>query len=590
MAVDTTMIAGTRALPRALQRVDLMRMDEGADGFHRSWIMLFPEGTFHHPQYGKLNFTRAKLSEIKANFDNRVRHIDIALDVDHKGGGEDSRATGWIEALDLREGMLGLSDGAGLWGCIKWTPYGQRLLADEEYRYFSPEFGPWTDPETGAEYDNVLIGGGLTNRPFLKVMPAASLPDSAFLDSANRRLPVYEGTGPMVNGRYTKRGKLNIHGLEAALGAVHGAHTGRAMSGLPAGTEERIRRLLAKHGGSGGGEGAASKAASEGRGTMARFKTVDGAVVFSDGQLEYTSMTAADTGAVMLASKKATPPDEDANDEGDEAIDKVAAEPTDETDQTYDDMGDEEYAEGDDADGEPDGVPNPVDKGANRHSAMTTDGHSHGKFGKHSHDGDADHADAALKMSDPVAGLTFSELQAEHRRLLEVHAAERKELYEHQVRKQLSEFRRASAVQLDEEGNKSDARFALSRSFQQEYSALMLSEVGMTFTESQRRAVNTVITSALSARAIVPLGAPSHGEWAAGTGEIGNRTEKASDKQRGSHQMVRLSEEQDRLVHQKYGVSAEQMRWKAQRGDNDAAVKLSEALQEAANNIDYKGL
>jgi len=253
------MIAGTRALPRALQRV--VRMDEGADGFHRSWIMLFPEGTFQHPQYGKLNFTRAKLSEIKANFDNRVRHIDIALDVDHKGGGEDSRATGWIEALELRD-PIGMSDGAGLWGCIKWTPYGQRLLQDQEYRYFSPEFGPWTDPETGAEYDNVLIGGGLTNRPFLKVMPAvklsenvstrawgsvdkASLPDSAFLDPKNRRLPIYEGTGPMVNGRYTKRGKLNIHGLEAALAAVHGAHTGLAMSGLPAGSPDMASPVCA---------------------------------------------------------------------------------------------------------------------------------------------------------------------------------------------------------------------------------------------------------------------------------------------------------------------------------------------------------
>src|SRR5258707_58242 len=131
------------------------------------------------------------------------------------------------------------------------------------------------------------------------------------------------------------------------------------MSGLPAGTEERIRRLLAKHGGSGGsgggGEGAASKAASEGESdTMARFKTVDGAVVFSDGQLEYTSMASGDTGAVMLAAKKPkakiSPPTADDNEQGDEAID--AAEPTDEADQTYDDTGDEELDEGaDEGDG-----------------------------------------------------------------------------------------------------------------------------------------------------------------------------------------------------------------------------------------------
>lgn len=296
-----------RRFPEALQRVQ--RFDEtGADGFHRSWIMLFPVGHYQHEQYGELDFTPAKLRKIKALYDQRVRHIDAALDVDHRAAHDDSRATGWIESLELREQQ---PDGtpAGLWGCIKWTPYGMQFLKSDEYRYFSPEFGPWTDPQSGEEYIDVLIGGALTNRPFLKTMPAialaeavrrhprgvrqpvarASEPDRLLLlgarlaeeDGANAppisrkpwgaidkdclpascflivgnpakkstwRLPVYEGAGPKdANGVYTRRGALNLNGVKAAWAAVQGAHTGQPMAGVPQGVVARLKRWRARY-------------------------------------------------------------------------------------------------------------------------------------------------------------------------------------------------------------------------------------------------------------------------------------------------------------------------------------------------------
>ena len=150
---------------RVWRDVDLARVTlaDGGDGFKRSWIMLMPQGEFEHPQYGKLEFTRGKLAEFKRNFDGRVRKIDIALDQDHDGG----KATGWLEALELRDG--------GLWGQVRWTKLGEQLLTDQIYRYFSPEFGNFTDPESGKKFSNVIIGGALTNRPFLKSMPAVKL-------------------------------------------------------------------------------------------------------------------------------------------------------------------------------------------------------------------------------------------------------------------------------------------------------------------------------------------------------------------------------------------------------------------------------
>ena len=265
----------TRPAPTLARLWDVrgLQFDEtSVDGFHRSWIMLFPEGDFKHPEYGALHFTRRRLMEIKRQFDDRIRHIDIALDANP----DQDKATGWLERLELREGGNAPSADAGtdtevlppgLWGLVRWTPLGMSYLKDQIYRYFSPEFGPWTDPETGHQYKDVLLGGALTNRPFLKSMGAvhladravsyrawssvdkSCLPDSAFLDPKGRRLPVYEGAGPKdAKGRYTKRGALNLNGVKSALGAVHGARSGSPMSGLPAGIANRLQRWLDTYG------------------------------------------------------------------------------------------------------------------------------------------------------------------------------------------------------------------------------------------------------------------------------------------------------------------------------------------------------
>lgn len=166
--------AGRQSVVRRWQEVyrPAVRLGEpGSDGFHRSWIMLMPEGAFRHPEYGRLAFTRRKLLEFKRHFDAKVRKIDIALDRDHDA----KAATGWLEQVEYR-GARGEAP-AGLWGRIRWTRLGVRLLKEQIYRYFSPEFGSYPDEESGHTWENVLIGGALTNRPFLKVMPAVALRD-----------------------------------------------------------------------------------------------------------------------------------------------------------------------------------------------------------------------------------------------------------------------------------------------------------------------------------------------------------------------------------------------------------------------------
>lgn len=270
-------VAVTTVAVRTLPVVQVLRLDDllaapKTDGFRRSWIPILPCGEYEHPTWGTLDFTEQTLSEIKQHFDEGVRGIEIALDYDHKASEGESAAPGWIEKLafghDIGKGDTpAMRD--GLWAYVRWTRLGLRDVQDQIYRYISAEVKPeYHNDITGEDYQNVLVGTTLTNRPFMKQMPAielaevsrkawgsvnkSKLPDSAFLDRKNRRLPIYEGTGPMdANGRYTKRGALNLKGAQAALAAIHGAHTGKAMTGLPSGTASRLQAILDRYSGSG---------------------------------------------------------------------------------------------------------------------------------------------------------------------------------------------------------------------------------------------------------------------------------------------------------------------------------------------------
>lgn len=127
-------------------------------------IQILRVGRFNHPQYGAFEITPKVLTEMQANFDLKTRGVDLAVDYFHDA---DKEAAGWINSLELKEG------GTELWANVSWTPTALKKLAERELRYFSPDFSfKWVDPETGTAFDNVLFGGGLTNRPFVKEMQA----------------------------------------------------------------------------------------------------------------------------------------------------------------------------------------------------------------------------------------------------------------------------------------------------------------------------------------------------------------------------------------------------------------------------------
>ena len=113
-----------------------------------------------HPSYGKLKITKEHLLEMSENFKSKVSGTDIAVNEDHKK----REAFGWFKDVFLS------FEGDKLYGQVVWNTKGTKALSEKEYRYFSPEFRfKYVHPHTAKEHGATLLGGALTNYPFLKM-------------------------------------------------------------------------------------------------------------------------------------------------------------------------------------------------------------------------------------------------------------------------------------------------------------------------------------------------------------------------------------------------------------------------------------
>jgi phage I-like protein len=123
-----------------------------------SWVQAAPIGSWNHPEYGKIEFTPDRIQRFASNVNGNVRGQELDIDYDHKE--RSGEAAGWVQKAEARPN--------GLWLQVKWTQAAAEKIRSGAYRYFSPEFvDEWEHPQ-GGKYHDVLFGGGLTNRPFLK--------------------------------------------------------------------------------------------------------------------------------------------------------------------------------------------------------------------------------------------------------------------------------------------------------------------------------------------------------------------------------------------------------------------------------------
>ena len=140
-------------------------------------IQVLPVGKWNHPAYGPITITREDIAEFKENFNKGLRK-DIPITEGHEGFDE-KPAVGWfVELLDR--------GGNGLYASVNWTEKGKTLLSEKSYKYFSPEFySEYEDPETREIYENVLVGGALTNKPYFKELEAVVLSENIINNKLN---------------------------------------------------------------------------------------------------------------------------------------------------------------------------------------------------------------------------------------------------------------------------------------------------------------------------------------------------------------------------------------------------------------------
>lgn len=124
-------------------------------------IQIMRTGKWQHPMYWEINITPEVLSDVKKNFDENARWIELAVDENHESN---HKALGWFRELTKK-----WKD--ALFATIELTKKGAELMSEGAYKYFSPEiiFNK-NDEETGQTLKNLLIGGAFTNRPFFKAM------------------------------------------------------------------------------------------------------------------------------------------------------------------------------------------------------------------------------------------------------------------------------------------------------------------------------------------------------------------------------------------------------------------------------------
>jgi phage I-like protein len=134
-------------------------------------IEIMRTGKWKHNIYGLFEITNNTIDNIITNFKNKVRGIDISFDLEHGDTAHKGEAVCWVKNL--------IKKGNSLLAEVEWTKFGKEKIKEKSFKYFSPEFKfVYTDSETGKIYNNVLLGGGLTNRPFIKNMSPIMLSET----------------------------------------------------------------------------------------------------------------------------------------------------------------------------------------------------------------------------------------------------------------------------------------------------------------------------------------------------------------------------------------------------------------------------
>lgn len=145
---------------------------EQKDGKTISTVHMLKTGKFEHPWWGVLEFDRKVFGTMIKNFKDGVPYGKIALDFRHM---PERGAAAWVNKVF--EKLKG-KNGADLFFEVEWTPNGQLAVEEKSFLFTSIEFSEsYKDNQTGKIYGPTILGGALTNRPFIKGLKPIAMSD-----------------------------------------------------------------------------------------------------------------------------------------------------------------------------------------------------------------------------------------------------------------------------------------------------------------------------------------------------------------------------------------------------------------------------
>lgn len=143
-------------------------LDE-SNGTASSWVHALPLGTYKHPIFGTIAIDAARAKRFSDSVVNRVRGIDPSINYDHNNS---AAASGWVKNAQDRVD--------GVWLYVEWTADAVTAIKEKKYRYFSAEFNEEWEDSQGVKHSDVIIGGALTNRPFMKNLVPVNLSEQTY--------------------------------------------------------------------------------------------------------------------------------------------------------------------------------------------------------------------------------------------------------------------------------------------------------------------------------------------------------------------------------------------------------------------------
>ncbi len=159
---------------------DIFKTFELADKEKSVDVQILKTGRFRHPWWGVLRFNDQFFNGMIKNFNANIPQEEIAFDFQHK---PELGAVAWVSKLFVED--------ESLMATMSLTTEGKKAIKAKQFRYFSAEYtdnhiaydfedvedenGVIIEREIKNSYGPCLLGGGLTNRPFLKGMKPVSL-------------------------------------------------------------------------------------------------------------------------------------------------------------------------------------------------------------------------------------------------------------------------------------------------------------------------------------------------------------------------------------------------------------------------------